>query len=73
MQIMINTAKGLFPEKHVTREFLQTDIDFNVHCSMKLLRRLYDKHHNWKLVFGAYNTGRPIVNLYAEQVYSYKR
>jgi len=72
MQIMYSTAKGLFPEKEFSREFLLQDIDFNVHCSMKLLRRLYDKHKDWKLVFGAYNTGKPLVNSYAENVYNFQ-
>ena len=48
------------------------DIDFNVECSLKLLRQLYDRYGDWKLVFGAYNTGKPIVNEYAINVYNYK-
>jgi hypothetical protein len=39
---------------------------------MKLLRKLYDKYKNWKIVFGCYNTGRPCVNDYAERVYNFK-
>ena len=72
MQIMYPTAKGLFPGKKFSREFLMEDIDFNVHCSMKLLRRLHDMYGDWKLAFGAYNTGRPMVNDYAVRVYNYK-
>lgn len=72
MQVMYATAKGLFKDKEFTREYLMTNIDFNVHCSMKLLRKLYDKHGDWKLVFGAYNTGKPMVNGYALNVYNYK-
>jgi soluble lytic murein transglycosylase-like protein len=71
MQVMYPTAKGLFPEKEFSREELKSDIDFNVHCSMKLLRKLYNKYNNWKLVLGAYNTGTPCVNGYAEKVYNY--
>ena len=72
MQVMYSTAKGLFPEKTFNVEHLRTDIDFNVECSMKLLRKLHDKYGDWKIVFGCYNTGRPIVNGYAEKVFNYK-
>jgi soluble lytic murein transglycosylase-like protein len=72
MQVMFSTAKGLFPGKEFSREDLRKNIDFNVHCSMKLLRKLYNKYSNWKLVLGAYNTGRPCVNGYAEKVYNYQ-
>jgi hypothetical protein len=72
MQIMYSTAKGLFPDKTFSREHLKTDIDFNVHCSMKLLRKLYNKYSNWKIVLGAYNTGTPCINGYAHKVFSYK-
>jgi hypothetical protein len=73
MQVMYSTAKGLFPERAFTRDELKTDIDFNVECSMKLLHKLYKIHGDWKLVFGAYNTGRPLVNDYALAVYNFKR
>jgi len=51
---------------------LKGDIAYNVMTSMKLLRTLYDKYGDWKTVFGAYNTGRPMVNQYALDVYNYK-
>jgi soluble lytic murein transglycosylase-like protein len=73
MQVMYATAKMLFPDKKFTEKDLRSDIDFNVECSMKLLRRLYDKYGDWKTVFGAYNTGKPLVNGYAMAVFSYKR
>jgi soluble lytic murein transglycosylase-like protein len=71
MQIMLPTGKGMWKGQNVTREMLMNDIDFNVQTSMKLLRKLFNKHKNWKLVFGAYNTGRPCVNSYAIMVYNY--
>jgi hypothetical protein len=71
MQIMLPTGKGMWKGKTVTRDMLMNDIAFNVHTSMKLLRKLFNKHKNWKLVFGAYNTGRPCVNGYANMVYNY--
>lgn len=73
MQVMFETAKMMFPEKHFSRDFLRDNIDFNVECSMKLLRKLKDDHGDWKIVFGAYNTGKPLVNDYAIKVYNYKR
>lgn len=79
MQVMPGTAKGLLrkvlerPEEadNLTPQRLAEDIDLNVELSMCLLRRLYDKHGDWKLVFGAYNTGKPCVNGYAQMVYHY--
>ena len=73
MQIMYPTAKFLFPERNFTTSDLKTNIDFNVECSMKLLRYLHDTYHDWKTVFGAYNTGSPMINDYALQVYNFKR
>ena len=70
MQIMPTTAE-LVNGKRPTSKKLKGDIEFNVKTSMKILRKLKDKHKSWKIVFGAYNTGRPIVNKYAEDVYCY--
>jgi hypothetical protein len=71
MQIMLPTGQWMWRDKKVTRAMLMNDIEFNVRTSMKLLRKLFNMHKNWKLVFGAYNTGRPCVNGYAEMVYNY--
>ena len=71
MQIMLPTAKMMWPHQNVTREKLLSSIDFNVETSMKILRHLYNTYGNWKVAFGAYNTGRPIVNSYANNVYNY--
>lgn len=71
MQIMPSTAKLMWPKEQITKTRL-FNIGFNVHTSMKLLRDLHDRYGNWKVVFGCYNTGRPIVNKYAEKVYSHK-
>ena len=72
MQVMYSTAKGLFPHIVFSKEKLMKDIDFNVHCSMKLLRKLYNKYGDWKRCLGAYNTGKPCVNSYAVKVYNYR-
>lgn len=72
MQIMYTTAQYMWPDKKFTKEDLKSNIEFNVETSMKLLRHLHDKYGDWKLVFGCYNTGRPMVNQYALNVYNYK-
>ena len=72
MQVMYSTAKLLFPNKQFTEKYLKDNIDFNVECSLKLLSVLFVKYNNWKVVFGAYNTGKPIINQYAENVYNFK-
>ena len=71
MQVMVSTARWINKDG-VSRNKLMNDIEYNVYTSMKLLRILYDKRKDWKLVFGEYNTGRPCVNGYAEKVYRYQ-
>jgi hypothetical protein len=58
-------------KESVTKQKLKTDIEYNVKTSMKLLKILYRQHKNWKLAFGAYNTGRPMINKYAIDVYNF--
>lgn len=70
MQIMIATGKAMDPSAN--RKRLLTDIDYNVKLSMKLLRHLHDRYGDWRIVFGCYNTGRPMVNQYAKNVASHK-
>ena len=72
MQVMHATARHMWPDSTFTTERLRTDIQFNVRTSMKLLRHLYDKYGDWKIVFGCYNTGRPLINEYAHRVYNFK-
>lgn len=71
MQVMVSTARHINRDQ-VSKEYLKTNIRYNVYTSMKLLHRLYNLRGNWKKVFGEYNTGRPCVNRYAECVYNYK-
>ena len=71
MQVMVSTARWINKDD-VSQNKLMNDIEYNVYTSMKLLRILYDKRKDWKLVFGEYNTGRPCVNGYAEKVYRYQ-
>jgi soluble lytic murein transglycosylase-like protein len=71
MQVMVSTARWINKD-NISKERLKTDIKYNVYTSMKLLRILYNRRKNWKLVFGEYNTGRPCVNGYAERVFNHK-
>ena len=71
MQIMLSTARSNNHD-NVSRERLRNDIEYNVRTSMKVLRKLYNKYGDWKIVFGCYNTGRPCVNGYAHKVYNHK-
>ena len=71
MQIMPATAEMIRGEK-IPKWKLLNDIEFNVETSMILLKKLYSKYKNWKIVFGCYNTGTPCVNKYAEKVYNFK-
>lgn len=72
MQIMPETARFIWTDPDIDQNRLSNDIDFNVKTSMKILRHLYDRYHNWKLVFGWYNTGKPCINEYAVSVYNHK-
>lgn len=72
MQIMPSTADLMWKSFKVSRIQLMNDIDFNVHTSMKLLRVLHDKYKDWKVVFGCYNTGKPMINQYAIDVFNHK-
>jgi hypothetical protein len=58
---MLATARGLNKDG-VSVNKLKTDIKYNVYTSMKLLRRLHNRYRDWKVVCGAYNTGRPCIN-----------
>jgi len=66
MQIMPQYA-SYFAGFPVKKKELKDSIDLNVYISMKVLSELYDKYGNWKKVLGAYNTGRPIINNYAQK------
>jgi hypothetical protein len=72
MQIMPQYADPYIDEEGWTRNDLMTDIEMNVKVSMRMLRKLKNIHGDWLLVFGAYNTGRPMINDYARRVYNYK-
>jgi soluble lytic murein transglycosylase-like protein len=71
MQVMVSTARWINKDM-VSKDKLKTDIEYNIYTSMKLLRKLFNKNKDWKLVFGEYNTGHPCVNGYSHKVYNYK-
>jgi hypothetical protein len=50
---------------------LKNNIELNVETSMKILKHLYLVYKDWKIAFGAYNTGKPMINQYALDVYNY--
>jgi len=72
MQVMLNTAKYVWKCDTISKEHLKNDIDFNVETSMKVLSYYKSKHHDWLKAFGAYNSGKPIINEYARNVYKYR-
>lgn len=69
MQIMPKTANWL-TNKNIKHDELMTNIPLNVELSMKLLNKMKKRYKDWKVVFGYYNTGRPIINDYAMRVYN---
>jgi len=71
MQIIPRYAH-YFAGKKVTENELLYNIDFNVQISMKMLKYWHNIHHDWTLVAGAYNSGKPIKNEYALYVGSVK-
>ena len=64
MQVMPATATYI-QNKKISKDNLKNNVELNIQTSMKLLHKLHKQYSNWKLVCGAYNTGRPIVNSYA--------
>lgn len=65
-QVMVSTAR-MINKENVTKEQL-FDTEYNVKTSIKLIKLLYEKYQDWELVFGVYNTGRPIINSYAIKI-----
>lgn len=65
MQVMPSTANMIHGKK-ISVKKLKNDIEFNIATSAELLNKLFKKYGDWKIVCGCYNTGKPIVNGYAE-------
>jgi hypothetical protein len=72
MQIMLKTARSINNDT-VSIYKLQSDIDYNVSTSAKLLRYLHNSYGSWDVALGYYNTGYPIVNEYAQKICAFKK
>ena len=70
MQIMPATATYV-SKRWIDKKTLKNNIELNVETSMKILKHLYLVYKDWKIAFGAYNTGKPMINQYALDVYNY--
>lgn len=67
MQIKLSTAQYMV-DQHITRDALLNDVETNIHTSFKIVRKLKNKYKSWALAFGAYNTGKPVNNEYAQNI-----
>lgn len=72
MQILLSTAKWVWNDNSINKDKMLNNIEFNVETSMKYLAMLHKQYRDWKIVFGFYNTGYPIINTYALNVYQHK-
>jgi soluble lytic murein transglycosylase-like protein len=69
MQIMYSTAKHyIHKDETLTKSLLKSNIDLNVKLSMRILRDLKDTYGTWGKAFGAYNTGKPVINTYSRKI-----
>ena len=59
-----------FLNKELTDDDINYNIETNIHISMLMLRDFKNQYGDWKMAFGAYNTGKPIINQYAIDVYN---
>jgi soluble lytic murein transglycosylase-like protein len=66
MQIMPQYASHYAGFK-VSKAILRDSIELNVEISMKMLNEWYKRYKRWDKATGAYNTGRPIINKYAQK------
>lgn len=71
MQILTSTA-NFIRDDQITKNELKYNIDSNIETSMKILSYLYNNYKDWGLVCGYYNTGKPIINEYANYCTSNK-
>ena len=66
MQIMPQYASHYAGFK-VSKALFRDSIELNVEISMKMLSKWYERYQRWDKATGAYNTGRPIINKYAQK------
>ena len=72
MQVQVPTAEFIWGRK-VTKERLLNDMDFNVETSMRLMKHLYGVCGRWDVALGYYNTGKPMINGYSNEVMRYNK
>lgn len=72
MQVLLSTAKWVWNDNSISKDKMLNNIEFNIETSMKYLNMLYKQYGDWRIVFGYYNTGYPIINSYALNVYQHK-
>ncbi len=70
MQIMPQYAPYYAGFK-VTKKQLRDSIELNVEISMKMLRDWHNRYKDWSKSTGAYNTGKPVLNKYAQNAVKY--
>lgn len=69
-QFLVSTARYVAGDNTLSRKEIRNNIELNTKLSMEYSRNLYNRYHDWNVVFGYYNTGYPVVNSYARRVTS---
>ena len=65
MQIMLPTCNWV-NKKNFNKQDLKGNLKLNIITGIKYLSYLKSRYHNWEVVCGYYNTGKPIINDYAK-------
>jgi soluble lytic murein transglycosylase-like protein len=68
MQVMPSSATKFNEGKRVSSKELRNNIELNVKISMRMLSYLKRRYGTWGLALGAYNTGKPCYNSYANRI-----
>ena len=67
-QLMQPTAIFMNDGKYLSKDSIKINLELNVKLGIKYLRYLKNIYKEWDIVFGFYNTGRPIVNEYSKKI-----
>lgn len=67
-QVQLATARWVMGDNSITREDLLYNIELNAEISMKYIRMLFNRYHDWNTALGFYNTGYAVVNDYATKI-----
>lgn len=68
-QILLSTAKWFWKNNSITKEDLLYDIDLNANIGLAYIKSKYDTYKDWRYALGYYNTGYPVINGYALDIY----